>query len=1136
LLPECLEAGFDVKGIVLFGHGSRSAEYVRPFERVRETMRARQPEVLVELGFLELTQPRLDESIESLVGRGVSHIVVVPVFIGPGKHVLKDLPQLAANAMERHPGLEISMAAPIGEAQDVIEAVAGYALGAHNGSAAGVSTSAAEFARRRGETFLITLLNAIPIPVFYKDRDGRYLGFNSAYETFFGTTSDQLIGKTAADVSPPELAEIYRAKDEELFASGGPQRYESKVKNAYGVLREVIFNKAVFTDSHGNISGLIGAILDITERKRAEQQQLVHARFFEAMDRINRAIQGTEDLEQMMSDVLDVVLSVFDCDRASLVYPCDPEAASWRVPMERTRPEHPGLFALGLEWPMDPQTAGLFQSALASDGPVRFGTGSEHPQPAGMEEQFGKLFGYCMALHPKVGKPWLFMVHHCLLPRTWTPEDEKVFQEVARRLADGLTSLLVHRDLRERETHLRTLVRSIPDLVWLKDPEGVFLSCNPQFERAVAAREAEIVGKTDYDFVDRDLADFFRANDRKAMAAGKPSTNEEWITFAEDGYRGLFETTKTPLRDNTGKVIGVLGIARDITERRTIEEQVRIAATAFEAQEGIVITDADKVILRINRAFSDITGYAPEDVVGQTPRLLKSGRHDDAYYLAMWDRINRDGVWQGEIWNRRKNGEVYPEWLNITAVKNDRGEISHYVGTLIDITARKAAEKEIEQLAFYDLLTRLPNRRLLQDRLQQALAGAARSRRKGALLFIDLDNFKIINDTSGHDVGDQLLAEVAKRLVKCVRDGDTVARLGGDEFVVMLEDLSENPREAAAQAKGVGEKILVALNQPYSIVGRVQHSTPSIGITLFADTADTVDELLKQADIAMYQAKAAGRNTLRFFDPQMQAALAARAVLEAALRLAIQGRQFILHYQPQVDGTRVIGAEALLRWRHPERGVVPPAEFIPLAEETGLILPIGLWVLEAACARLKAWAGDARTSELRLAINVSAHEFRQADFVDQVRVALKNSGAPATRLKIELTESVVLDDIEDTVDKMRALKQLGVGFSMDDFGTGYSSLSYLTRLPLDQLKIDQSFVRNLPDSANDAAVTQTIITLARSLGLVVIAEGVETEAQRDFLSRHGCPAYQGYLFSKPVVLDEFERLVSRSRTPGDAAT
>jgi diguanylate cyclase (GGDEF)-like protein/PAS domain S-box-containing protein len=567
---------------------------------------------------------------------------------------------------------------------------------------------------------------------------------------------------------------------------------------------------------------------------------------------------------------------------------------------------------------------------------------------------------------------------------------------------------------------------------------------------------------------------------------------------------------------------------RTKAEHAKAEEQIQIAATAFEAQEGIMITDANLMILRVNRAFTDITGYSQEEAVGATPQLLASGHQDAAFYRAMWNRIGTEGSWQGEVWNRRKNGDLYPEWLNITAVKNARNEVTHYVGTMIDITERKEAERQIEHLAFYDLLTGLPNRRLFIDRLQQAMAGSARTQHMGAILFIDLDNFKIVNDTCGHDVGDRLLIEVARRLNGCVRDGDTISRLGGDEFIAMLEDLSEHPQEAAAQARTIAKKVIEALNQPYSIGGRMHHSTPSIGATLFSGNQDSVDELLKQADIAMYQAKSAGRNTLSFFDPEMQAAVAARASLEADLRQGIDEQQLVLHYQPQVDaGNCIIGAEALVRWQHPTRGMIPPAQFIPLAEETDLILPIGQWVLEEACACLSRWAKVPAACHLSLAVNVSVRQFRQPGFVAQVRQSIDRTGVAPNRLKLELTESLVIDDIEDTITKMVALKALGVGFSMDDFGTGYSSLSYLTRLPLDQVKIDQSFVRRLPDSPNDAVVVQSIITLAESLGITVIAEGVETEAQRQFLERHGCPLYQGYLFNKPVPLGFFEDLLPR---------
>ncbi|MGC2164661.1 MAG: EAL domain-containing protein [Gallionella sp.] len=574
----------------------------------------------------------------------------------------------------------------------------------------------------------------------------------------------------------------------------------------------------------------------------------------------------------------------------------------------------------------------------------------------------------------------------------------------------------------------------------------------------------------------------------------------------------------------------------DLTARKQAEQQLRIAATAFDAQEGMTVTDENGNILRVNQAFTRITGYSSDEVIGKNPRILKSGRQSVDFYINMWQRIASHGSWEGEIWNRRKNGEIYPEYMTITAVKNASGTVANYVATFNDITLSKASAVEIENLAFFDPLTKLPNRRLLLDRLSKALATCKRSGNSGALLFLDLDHFKNLNDTLGHNFGDLLLQQVAERLTSCVREGDTVARLGGDEFVVMLEDLSSKDVEAAAQAGNIASKILAALNQPYHLDKHLYNNSPSIGIALIKNHEQDREDLLKQADIAMYQSKKAGRNTISFFDPEMQQTIDNRVALESDMWAALEQSQFVLFYQIQVDDTgRTLGAEALIRWQHPQRGWILPAEFIPLAEEVGLILPIGSWVLETACKQLQTWQQNTLTRDLKLSINMSAKQFHQAEFVSQVQDAVKRHGVNPEQLKLELTETLMLVDIEDTIAKMIELKDIGIQFSLDDFGTGFSSLQYLKRLPIGQLKIDQSFVRDIMIDSNDRAIVQTIIAMAEKLNLEVIAEGVENEDQRGVLLASGCKRYQGYMFGRPMPIEAFDTVLSAGRGANVAA-
>lgn len=678
--------------------------------------------------------------------------------------------------------------------------------------------------------------------------------------------------------------------------------------------------------------------------------------------------------------------------------------------------------------------------------------------------------------------------------------------------------------LAESEARLSAIINSEPECIKIVNAQGRLVEMNPAGLAMIEATSLDqVVGQPVENLVAPEYRKAF--NDMHQRVIAGSSEIFEFEIIGLNGGRHWMETHAVPMQEQNGELVH-LAVTRDVTERKQAEQQLRIAATAFESQEGMMVTDANNIILRVNHAFSKITGYAAEEVIGKTPAMLSSGRQDEAFYSVMWGSLINKGVWEGDIWNRRKDGEIYPEHLAITAVYDASNIVTNYVATLTDITMSRAASEKIEHLAFYDSLTQLPNRRLLLDRLQQALAASARSGQKGALLFLDLDHFKTLNDTLGHDIGDLLLQQVAERLVDCVREGDTVARLGGDEFVVLLEGLSADIVEAATQTEHISEKILAALNQSYQLDSHDHLSTTSIGATIFSDHDLEVEDLLKQADIAMYQAKAEGRNALRFYDVKMQESITFRAELEKELRKATEQKQFELHYQIQVDGAgRPLGAEALIRWHHPERGMISPYYFIPLAEDTGLILPIGQWVLETACAQLKLWQGAAHTKHLTLSVNISAKQLHQADFTQQLRAIIEKYEINPILLKLELTESILLTKVDAIIETMNELKKIGIRFSLDDFGTGYSSLQYLKRLPLYQLKIDQSFVRDIADDLNGQAIVRTIIAMAQTLNLNVIAEGVETESQLQLLLDNGCNTYQGYLFSKPVPIETFEKLL-----------
>jgi diguanylate cyclase (GGDEF)-like protein/PAS domain S-box-containing protein len=600
----------------------------------------------------------------------------------------------------------------------------------------------------------------------------------------------------------------------------------------------------------------------------------------------------------------------------------------------------------------------------------------------------------------------------------------------------------------------------------------------------------------------------------------------EFRTKSHGGPERWLLGSAVPQQQSDGSVLWC-GAVTDISAQKEALARLQESETRFRSLTELSSDwyweqDDQFRFVRVDGSLENSNALPPDAYVGKTRWESGVQGVSGAQWAQHRETLEAHKVFHDfEMQRERRDGRLM--WVSIsgTPIFDANGTFTGYRGTGRDITARRQAEFDIERLAFYDVLTGLPNRRLLIDRLRQALEFSARNTSHGALIFIDLDNFKSLNDTLGHHVGDQLLQQVAQRLIKCVRSADTVARLGGDEFVVMLEELGQYPTDAAVQTEIVGQKILTALNQEYTIAGHRHHSSPSVGVTLFYQHMHAWEELLKRADLAMYQAKAAGRNTLRFYDPEMQAVASSRAQLEADMREGLTRHEFALHYQLVVDENRkTTGVEALLRWKHPQRGMISPAEFISVAEQSALILPLGAWVLEAACKQLVQWAAKTNTQALSIAVNVSARQFRQVEFVNQVVALVKASGANPQRLKLELTESLLVHDVEDAVRKMEELRSFGVRFSLDDFGTGYSSLSYLKRLPLSQLKIDQSFVRDVLLDPNDAAIARTIMNLAQSLDLGVVAEGVETEGQMAFLVRNGCRAFQGYLFGRPLPIDQ----------------
>ncbi|HEX5392899.1 MAG TPA: PAS domain-containing protein [Rhodocyclaceae bacterium] len=938
---------------------------------------------------------------------------------------------------------------------------------------------------RRREQYLRTLLDNFPFLVWLKDKQSHLLAANEEFARAVGVASAlELEGKTDFEIFPHDLAAQYVVDDKEVMDSGKPKHLEEPFVDALGNhLWIETWKSPLIVD--GQTLGTVGFFRDITERKEIE------LRLEETHWLLHSVLQGIPDPVWMK-----------DANGVFLV--CNPGVGR--------------LFNTPVEDIIGKTDHDFFDPELAEFYLQKDRTAMEAGQV-------------------RINEEW------------WTFGDngERVLMETRKvpvKSADGkfLGVLGVARDITKRnETEvrfadtyqrLRSVLVTIPDLVWMKDTNGAYLACNHAFERFFGAAEAEIIGKTDYDFVDKYQADFFLQKDREAIAAGCICINEEWVTYADSGERGLLETRKVPVYGPDGSITGILGVARDITERKRIEE----ALAKREREFRTLVENTPDTVARfgpdlrrkfVNPALAAFLGKSTEELLGRKTSEFPGGPSGDLAEAKLIEVFATGQAMEFEyIWHS-KHGEETCSLVRMTPEFNNSGEVESVLSVGRDITEMNAFRYKIHQMAFYDTLTGLPNRALFNDRLSQMIADAAWHSQSAGLMMIDLDRFKVVNDTMGHMVGDELLREAARRLTDCVRSYDTVARLGGDEFAVILPDI-----RTGADLGRIASKMLAKFDESFLLDGKDVFVTCSIGIALYPD--DSVDEqdLLKFADSAMYFAKRSGRNNFRFYAKDLTTTAQSRLTLESDLRHAIARGELELYYQPKVSLQNgwVTGSEALLRWHHPQQGMVPPGEFIQVAEDTGLIVDIGKWVLREACKMAAAW-NAAEERKHKVAINLSPRQFQTPDLVAVISHTLADTACRPEWIELEITESLLLDEDGQVLDILRALRDMDISIAIDDFGTGYSALSYLARFPIDTLKIDRSFINTVTTDHYRAELVRAILSIARCLGQEVVAEGVETVEQAAFLAAHGCQTAQGFLFSKAVPEAEFALLPRRFSSP-----
>ena len=926
---------------------------------------------------------------------------------------------------------------------------------------------------------LQSILEALPIRVFWKDRQSRYLGANSLFAQDAGLKSvAELLGKDDHQLIWWEYADRYKGSDRQIMQSGERHLgYEEEQTAPNGEKVWFHTSKVPLYNSEQQIIGVVGVYEDITMRKRVDDQLLWRTTF----------------LETLLESSPDGILAV-DANGQKMLQN-QRLAELWDIPAEVA------------ENPDDAVQLEYVKNKLVN--------------PAAFLDKVNHLYA-----HPELSShDEIELRNGVILNRYSAPIRDRLGTYYGRiwYFSDVTEARKAQKVLLQKDYYQRALLDNFPFIVWLKDKDCRYLAVNRVFAERFAISTDEVIGKTDFDIFPADLAHEYQANDLQVMTTKQQKNLEEWVGL--DAERLWMEVYKAPLLGVQGQVLGTVGFARDISQRRLSEEELKLAAMVFDnSSEAMLVTDADNKILNINAAFTAMTGYEKEEVLGKDPRILSSGDHDQAFYQAMWQSINTTGSWQGEIKNRRKTGETYIEEIFINTIFDDNNRPQRRVALFSDITQRKRTEEQIWQQANFDPLTGLPNRRMARERLAQEIKKARRGQHRFGLMMIDLDRFKEVNDTLGHEFGDALLQQAALRLKSCVRESDAVARLGGDEFIIILSVLDK-----AINPERVAGKVVEQLSQPFSLQDEQVYVSASVGITLYPDDGQELSQLLRNADQAMYAAKNKGRNGYSFFTQSMQAELNARAAMVSDLRGALTKQEFILMYQPIVDliSGNIYKAEALLRWQHPKRGIVTPAEFVSLAEESGLINDIGDWVFHTAVDQVAGWRKNLHP-DFQISINKSPLQFLDGRHnpLDWIHY-LKANQLPGQAVVVEITEGLLLEASQRTAEHLLVFRDAGVQVAIDDFGTGYSALAYLKKFDIDYLKIDKSFVRNLSRDSSDFILCEAIIIMAHKLGLKVIAEGVETESQRDLLTSVGCDFGQGYLFARPLSAESFEALFEK---------